>query len=148
MTDDLQNEATTDHELILLLKQQIEELTSHTIEVENRLEVSQENYRDSTEQLAMHEKLSAQHGILRSVFFGVVGLVVMMGILVVFGWQTGQTTIEREMAFFERILLVLIGIVGGAVSSFFDIRNFTISSNGNKNGANGPPPKSNMKDTD
>ena len=83
MTDDLQNEATTDHELILLLKQQIEELTSHTIEVENRLEVSQENYRDSTEQLAMHEKLSAQHGILRSVFFGVVGLVVMMGILVV-----------------------------------------------------------------
>lgn len=148
MTEDLQNEATTDHELILLLKQQIEELTSHTIEVEDRLKVSQENYRDSTEQLAMHEKLSAQHGILRSVFFGVVGLVVMMGILVVFGWQTGQTTIEREMAFFERILLVLIGIVGGAVSSFFDIRNFTISSNGNKNGANGLPPKGNMKDTD
>ena len=100
MTDDLQNEATTDHELILLLKQQIEELTSHTIEVENRLEVSQENYRDSTEQLAMHEKLSAQHGILRSVFFGVVGLVAMMGILVVVGWLSGQTTIEREMAFF------------------------------------------------
>ena len=96
----------------------------------------------------MHEKLSAQHGILRSVFFGVVGLVTMMGILVGIGWATGQTTIEREMAFFERILLVLIGIVGGAVSSFFDIRNFTISSNGTKNGNNNAPAKNNMRDTD
>ena len=148
MTDDLANEVESDHELILLLKKEIEELTSHTAEVEDRLKVSQENYRDSAEQLAMHEKLSAQHGILRAVFFGVVGLVMMMGVLVMIGWFTNQTTIEREMAFFERILLVLIGIVGGAVSSFFDIRNFTISANGAKNGKNGPPLKNNTKDTD
>ena len=148
MTDDLVSQVESDHELILLLKKEIEDLTSHTAEVEDRLEVSQENYRDSSEQLAMHEKLSAQHGILRSVFFGVVGLVMMMGALVVVGWVTDQTTIEREMAFFERILLVLIGIVGGAVSSFFDIRNFTISSNGAKNGNNNTPSKNNMKDTD
>ena len=148
MTDDLASQVESDHELILLLKKEIEELTSHTAEVEARLEVSQENYRDSSEQLAMHEKLSAQHGILRSVFFGVVGLVTMMGALVVVGWVTDQTTIEREMAFFERILLVLIGIVGGAVSSFFDIRNFTISSNGTKNGNNNAPAKNNMRDTD
>ena len=149
LTEDLKSTVESDHELILLLKKEIEELTSHAIEVEDRLEVSQENYRDSSEQLALHEKLSAQHGILKWIFFGVIGLVMMMGMLVFWGWHTKQTTIEREMAFFERILLVLIGIVGGAVSSFFDIRNFTINGrNGNGNG-NGPSPKNNnQKDTD
>jgi len=50
------------------------------------------------------------------------------------------------MAFFERIILVFIGIVGGAVSSFFDVRNFTIGRNGNNNvnGNNNKP----AKDTD
>ena len=148
MTDNLENETKTDHELILLLKKEIEELTAHAIEVEDRLEVSQTSHMDTSQQLAMHEKLSAQHGILSSVFWGVISLIMMMGALVLVGWFTKQTTIEREMAFFERILLVLIGIVGGAVSSFFDIRNFTISGrNGNGNGA--PPPKNNnAKDTD
>ena len=89
---------------------------------------------DTSEQLAIHEKLSAQHTILRHIFYGVITLILMMGILVIIGWFTEQTTIEREMAFFERIILVFIGIVGGAVSSFFDVRNFTISKqNGNKN---------------
>ena len=146
MTEDLRSTVESDHELILLLKKEIEELTSHALDVEDRLEVSQENYRDSSEQLALHEKLAAQHGILKWIFFGVVGLVAMMGLLVFWGWHTKQTTIEREMAFFERILLVLIGIVGGAVSSFFDIRNFTITSrNGNGNGSD---KKSGLKDTD
>ena len=145
ITEDLKNTVESDHELILLLKKEIEELTSHALDVEDRLEVSQENYRDSSEQLALHEKLAAQHGILKWIFFGVVGLVAMMGLLVFWGWHTKQTTIEREMAFFERILLVLIGIVGGAVSSFFDIRNFTIT--GSRNG-NGNSEKKAVKDTD
>ena len=147
MTDNLENETKTDHELILLLKKEIEELTAHAIEVEDRLEHSQTSHMDTSQQLAMHEKLSAQHGILSSVFWGVSSLIMMMGVLVLIGWFTKQTTIEREMAFFERILLVLIGIVGGAVSSFFDIRNFTIS--GRNGNGNGPPPKNNnAKDTD
>ena len=50
-----------------------------------------------------------------------------MWILVFVGWITGQEAIEREMAFFERIILVFIGIVGGAISSFFDVRNFTLA---------------------
>ena len=134
-TEDLRDKVESDHELILLLKNEIEQLTSHAIEVEDRLEVSQNSHMDTSQQLAMHEKLSAQHGILNSVFWGVISLIMMMGVLVIIGWFTKQTTIEREMAFFERILLVLIGIVGGAVSSFFDIRNFTISGrNGNGNG--------------
>ena len=145
MSEDLRSTVENDHELILLLKKEIEELTSHALDVEDRLEVSQENYQESSEQLALHEKLSAQHGILKWIFFGVIGLVMMMGLLVFWGWHTKQTTIEREMAFFERILLVLIGIVGGAVSSFFDIRNFTISSSRNGNGSS---EKKAVKDTD
>ena len=116
-----------DHELILTLKKQIEELTAH-------INVTERDLGDTSEQLAIHEKLSAQHTILSSIFYGVLTLIIMMGVLVVVGWVTKQTTIEREMAFFERIILVFIGIVGGAVSSFFDVRNFTISKqNGNKN---------------
>ena len=60
------------------------------------------------------------------------------------GWFTQQESIEREMAFFERIILVLIGIVGGAISSFFDVRNFTLNSinggNGNGNGGDSKKP--------
>ena len=147
MTKDLKDKVENDHELILLLKKEIEELTAHAIEVEDRLEYSQNSHMDTSQQLAMHEKLSAQHGILNSVFWGVISLIMMMGVLVLIGWFTNQTTIEREMAFFERILLVLIGIVGGAVSSFFDIRNFTISG-GNGNGKSPPVKSSNPKDTD
>ena len=141
----MKNDTKSDHELILILKKEIEDLTKHITKTERNLGESQQDLHDTSEQLAIHEKLSAQHGILKSVFWGVITLIMMMGVLVLVGWFTKQTTIEREMAFFERILLVLIGIVGGAVSSFFDVRNFTISS---KNG-NGSPPKNNItKDTD
>jgi hypothetical protein len=133
----------SDHELILILKQQIEDLTKHITQTEQNLTYSEQNLHDTSEQLAIHEKLSAQHTILRSIFYGVLGLIVMMGVLVMVGWFTKQTTIEREMAFFERIILVFIGIVGGAVSSFFDVRNFTISKP-NQNGNNKPG----VKDTD
>ena len=114
-----------DHELILTLKKQIEELTKH-------ITVTERHLGDTSEQLAIHEKLSAQHTILSSIFYGVLTLIIMMGVLVIVGWVIKQTTIEREMAFFERIILVFIGIVGGAVSSFFDVRNFTVNKqNGN-----------------
>lgn len=147
MTDDIENGAETDHELILLLKMQIEDLTDHINQTEKNLGASQQDLHDTAEQLAIHEKLSAQHTILSSIFYGVLGLIVMMGVLVGIGWFTKQTTIEREMAFFERIILVFIGIVGGAVSSFFDVRNFTINRNGNNNNTNGSSNKP-AKDTD
>ena len=133
MKDDTEK---SDHELILILKQQIEDLTKHITQTERNLSYSEQNLHDTSEQLAIHEKLSAQHTILRHIFYGVIGLIMMMGVLVIVGWVTKQTTVEREMAFFERIILVLIGIVGGAVSSFFDVRNFTISGN-RKNNTNG-----------
>lgn len=144
MTNDLEKQVESDHELILLLKREIEELTESVAQSENRLGASQQDLHETSEQLAIHEKLSAQHTILQHIFYGVLGLIIMMGVLVGIGWITKQTTIEREMAFFERIILVFIGIVGGAVSSFFDVRNFTISS---KNG-NGNSNKNSMRDTD
>ena len=147
MTDDIENGAETDHELILLLKKEIEELKQDVSQTEKNLGASQQDLHDTAEQLAIHEKLSAQHTILSSIFYGVLGLIVMMGVLVIVGWFTKQTTIEREMAFFERIILVFIGIVGGAISSFFDVRNFTISRNGNNNNINGSSNKP-AKDTD
>lgn len=122
----MKNENETDHELILTLKQEIEDLTKNITRTEK-------NLGDTAEQLALHEKLSAQHTILSHIFYGVIGLIMLMGVLVIVGWITKQTTVEREMAFFERIILVLIGIVGGAVSSFFDVRNFTISKQPNGN---------------
>ena len=141
----------TDHELILLLKKEIEELTEHISETKQTLSHSEQDLHDTAEQLAIHEKLSAQHTILSAIFYGVLGLIAMMGVLVIVGWVTKQTTVEREMAFFERIILVLIGIVGGAVSSFFDVRNFTISGNrkNNTNGNNGSTNNNKpTKDTD
>ena len=122
----MKTENETDHELILTLKQEIEDLTKNITRTEK-------NLGDTAEQLALHEKLSAQHTILSHIFYGVIGLIMLMGVLVIVGWITKQTTVEREMAFFERIILVLIGIVGGAVSSFFDVRNFTISKQPNGN---------------
>ena len=142
------NDVESDHEIILTLKQQIEDLTEHISVTETNLSYSEQDLHDTAEQLAIHEKLSAQHTILSAIFYGVLGLIGMMGVLVLVGWITKQTTVEREMAFFERIILVLIGIVGGAVSSFFDVRNFTISSaNNNRNNTNGNNSKP-TKDTD
>jgi len=126
---DLEDIVDSDHEMILLLKKEIEDLSSQLTE-------SKSDHHDTSEQLAIHEKLSAQHGLLKHIFFGVVLLVMCMWTLVFVGWATGQEAIEREMAFFERIILVFIGIVGGAVSSFFDVRNFTINTNKNGNNIN------------
>ena len=133
----------SDHEMIELLKKEISTLNTD-------LQESKQSYRESAEALALHEKVSAQQTLLKHVFSGVIGLVLCMWSLVFVGWFPGQQTIEREMAFFERIILVFIGIVGGEVSSFFDVRNFALSSvkspngNGYSNGnGNGKP-----KDTD
>ena len=85
----------SDHEMILLLKKEIENLSTQLLD-------SKTDHHDTSEQLAVHEKLSAQQTLLKHVFYGVVALVICMWSLVFVGWITGQTAIEREMAFFER----------------------------------------------
>ena len=129
--EELENIVDSDHEMILLLKKELGE-------VHNQLEATKADHHDTIEQLALHEKISAQQTLLKHIFYGVVSLIICMWSLVFVGWFTQQESIEREMAFFERIILVLIGIVGGAISSFFDVRNFTLSSvNGNNGNGNG-----------
>ena len=135
----------SDHEMIEILKQEISNLN-------NDLQESKDSHRESAEALALHEKVSAQQTLLKHIFYGVIGLIVCMWSLVFVGWLTQQETIEREMAFFERIILVFIGIVGGAISSFFDVRNFALSSvkapNGNGNGNGNGNSNGRPKDTD
>ena len=135
--EELENIVDSDHEMILLLKKELGE-------VHNQLEATKADHHDTIEQLSLHEKISAQQTLLKHIFYGVVSLIICMWSLVFVGWFTQQESIEREMAFFERIILVLIGIVGGAISSFFDVRNFTLNSinggNGNGNGGDSKKP--------
>jgi PAS domain S-box-containing protein len=72
--------------------------------------------------LLKQKKLSAQVTLLRQLFQGTIGLVVMLGIMVVASWFTG-TTDKEALSMIERILLVLTGILGSAVASVFDSRN-------------------------
>ena len=142
MTEEFETSLESDHDLILLLKKENQEQNTKVDILEQKLMETQESHHETSEQLTFHEKLSAQQTLLKHVFYGVISIILCMWVLVFVGWCTKQTSIEREMAFFERIILVLIGIVGGAVSSFFDVRNFTLNgkSNGNGNG-NGKKPE-------
>lgn len=121
--DELDKElAESDHEIILHLKDQIDDL--------------HKDVQHGESQLALHEKIAAQNQLLIYIFLGLIFTIVMMAVLVVIGWVTKQTTVERELAFFERIILVLIGIVGGAVSSFFDVRDLKITNSRDKGDRN------------
>ena len=110
--------AESDHQIIINLQDQIDKLNKDVSRGES--------------QLAVHEKITAQNRLLIYIFLGLIFTIIMMAILVVIGWLTKQTSVERELAFFERIILVLIGIVGGAVSSFFDVRDLNILSTRDK----------------
>lgn len=114
--------ADSDHEIILHLKDQIDGLNQDVLHGES--------------QLALHEKIAAQNRLLIYIFLGLIFTIIMMAVLVVIGWITKQTTVERELAFFERIILVLIGIVGGAVSSFFDVRDLKLTNTRDKGDRN------------
>ena len=121
--DELDKElAESDHEIILHLKDQIDDL--------------HKDVQHGESQLALHEKIAAQNQLLIYIFLGLIFTIVMMAVLVVIGWVTKQTTVERELAFFERIILMLIGIVGGAVSSFFDVRDLKITNSRDKGDSN------------
>ena len=52
----------SDHEMIELLKQEIANLNTD-------LQQSKDNYRESAEALALHEKVSAQQTLLKHIFY-------------------------------------------------------------------------------
>ena len=65
-----------------------------------------------------------QSQLFRTLFHGVIGLVVMVAGLTVFSWITGKNE-KDSLAMFERILLVLTGMLGTAVATIFDTRRGT-----------------------
>lgn len=77
--------------------------------------------RKEAEDNALKQKrLSGQITLLRQIFGGTVGLVVMLGCLVVAQWSTGS---EGEgLSMIKDVLLVLTGILGSAMASVFDTR--------------------------
>ena len=83
---------------------------------------AEEARRNAEEGLLKQKRLSGQITLLRQIFGGTVGLVVMMGALLTAQWATGISDPDG-LAMVERVLLVLTGILGSAMASVFDSRN-------------------------
>lgn len=78
--------------------------------------------KEAEDGLLKQKRLSGQITLLRQIFTGTMGLVVMLGVLVVASWLTG-TADKDALSMIERVLLVLTGILGSAMASVFDSRN-------------------------
>ncbi len=121
MTDDHKDEyaGKTDHEVILILETQVQDLLANLSKTEKQ-----------NERLT---KTQGQISVVRMVFMGVICLIgSMVGMSIVSWWSPKVTVgIEKELAFFERLLLVLLGILGSATVALYDQRN-----GGNGNGDN------------
>jgi len=121
MTDDHKDEyaGKTDHEVILILETQVQDLLANLDKTEKQ-----------NERLT---KTQGQISVVRMVFMGVILLIGGMVMMSVISWWSPKVTvgIEKELAFFERLLLVLLGILGSATVALYDQRN-----GGNGNGDN------------
>ena len=104
-------EGKSDHEVILILETQVQDLM-------NNLDKSQ---RQNSSLL----KTQGQISVVRLVFIGVLLLVGGMVCMSVISWWSPKGTIgiEKELAFFERLLLVMLGILSSAVVALYDQRN-------------------------
>ena len=121
MTDDHKDDYAdkTDHEVILILETQVQDLMKNLDKTERQ-----------NERLT---KTQGQISVVRMVFMGVICLIGGMVMMSVISWWSPKVTvgIEKELAFFERLLLVLLGILGSATVALYDQRN-----GGNGNGDN------------
>ena len=113
MTADHRDEyaGKTDHELILILETQVQDLMTNLSKTEKQ-----------NERLT---KTQGQISVVRMVFMGVIMLIgSMVGMSIVSWWSPKVAVgIEKELAFFERLLLVLLGILGSATVALYDSRN-------------------------
>ena len=103
-----------------------QELEEASAKMKAALEEAQEARRDAEdakkqaeESLYKQKRLSGQISLLRQIYGGTIGLVVLLGVLVVASWITG-TTDKDALSMIERVLLVLTGILGSAMASVFD----------------------------
>ena len=101
----------TDHEVILILETQVQDLLANLSKTEKQ-----------NERLT---KTQGQISVVRMVFMGVIMLIGGMVGMSIISWWSPKVTggIEKELAFFERLLLVLLGILGSATVALYDQRN-------------------------
>ena len=112
MTEDHRDEyaGKTDHEVILILETQVQELMANLTKTERQ-----------NERLT---KTQGQISVVRMVFMGVILLIGSMVAMSIVSWWSPKVAvgIEKELAFFERLLLVLLGILGSATVALYDQR--------------------------
>ena len=112
MTEDHRDEyaGKTDHEVILILETQVQDLMTNLTKTEKQ-----------NERLT---KTQGQISVVRMVFMGVILLIGSMVMMSIVSWGSPKVAvgIEKELAFFERLLLVLLGILGSATVALFDQR--------------------------
>ena len=101
----------SDHEVILILESQVQSL----IKSLNKSE------RDN-ERLA---KTQGQISVVRLVFIGVMGLIFATVIMTIVSWWSPKAALglEKELQFYERLLLVMMGILSSATVALYDGRN-------------------------
>ena len=101
----------SDHEVILILEAQVQGL----IKSLNKSE------RDN-ERLA---KTQGQISVVRLVFIGVRGLIFATVIMTIVSWWSPKAALglEKELQFYERLLLVMMGILSSATVALYDGRN-------------------------
>ena len=113
MTEDHRDEyaGKTDHEVILILETQVQDLMTNLSKTEKQ-----------NERLT---KTQGQISVVRMVFMGVILLIGSMVAMSIVSWWSPKVAvgIEKELAFFERLLLVLLGILGSATVALYDSRN-------------------------
>lgn len=117
MFRDRTRELQVENDLQNALKQ-AEEEAERSLALKRAAEAAQAAAEDS---LLKQKRLSGQITLLRQIFHGTVGLVCLLGFLVAVSWATG-TTDKDALSMIERVLLVLTGILGSAMSSVFDSR--------------------------
>jgi hypothetical protein len=101
----------TDHEVILILETQVQSL------IKNLDKSERDNER--------LYKTQGQISVVRLVFIGVMGLIFSTVIMTVVSWWSpkGSLGLEKELQFYERLLLVMMGILSSAVVALYDQRN-------------------------
>ena len=101
----------SDHEVILILEAQVQGL----IKSLNKSE------RDN-ERLA---KTQGQISVVRLVFIGVMGLIFATVIMTIVSWWSPKAALglEKELQFYDRLLLVMMGILSSATVALYDGRN-------------------------
>ena len=100
----------SDLEVILILETQVQELIKSLNKSERQ-----------NDQLT---KTQGQISVVRLVFVGVMGLIFATVIMTVVSWWSPKAALglEKELQFYERLLLVMMGILSSATVALYDQR--------------------------